>query len=66
MHEEIDNALGKRLPAVEDLAKLSCTHKVFKEALRLYPPAWLVAMHVIKDYEAGGYLVPTGADIIMS
>jgi len=66
MYEEVDSALNGRLPSVEDLGKLPYTHKVFKEALRLYPPAWLLARHAIEDYEADGYIVPSGADIFMS
>ena len=66
MHEEIDTALNGRLPTLDDLGKLSYTQNVFKEALRLYPPAWAVARHVKEDYEVGGYIIPAGADIFMS
>ena len=66
MYEEIDSVLGGRLPTLDDLGKLSYTQNVFKEALRLYPPAWAVARHVKGDYEVGGYVIPAGADIFMS
>ncbi len=64
--EEVARVLGDRLPAVDDLGRLSYTHKVFREALRLYPPAWAVARRVIEDYSVDGYVIPTGADIFMS
>ena len=66
VHEEVDSVLNKRLPTLDDLGKLSYTQNVFKEALRLYPPAWAVARHVKEDYEVGGYVIPAGADIFMS
>lgn len=66
MHREIDTVLNGRLPSLDDLGKLSYTQNVFKEALRLYPPAWAVARHVKEDYEVGGYVIPAGADIFMS
>lgn len=66
MHEEIDSVLNGRLPNLDDLGKLSYTQNVFKEALRLYPPAWAVARHVKEDYEVEGYVIPAGADIFMS
>lgn len=64
--EEVKRALGGRLPALDDLGKLSYTQKVFKEALRLYPPAWAVARRAIEDYTVDGYVVPAGADVFMS
>jgi len=66
IHGEIDSVLNGRLPTLDDLGKLSYTQNVFKEALRLYPPAWAVARQVKEDYEVGGYVVPAGADIFMS
>ncbi|MEQ9617994.1 MAG: cytochrome P450 [Deltaproteobacteria bacterium] len=66
LHGETGAVLGDRLASVEDLGKLSYTHKVFKEAMRLYPPAWAVARRAINDYEVDGYVIPAGADIFMS
>jgi len=66
MYEEIDSALKNSLPTLDDLGKLAYTQNVFKEALRLYPPAWAVVRQVKEDYEVGGYIVPSGADIFMS
>jgi cytochrome P450 len=66
LHDEIDTVLGGRSPSFDDLGRLPYTHGVFKEALRLYPAAWVVARRAINDYEVGGYTVPAGADIYMS
>ncbi len=66
IHEEIDSVLDGKLPTLDNLGKLSYTQNVFKEALRLYPPAWALARHVKEDYEVGGYTIPAGADIFIS
>jgi cytochrome P450 len=41
LHAEMA-ALGDRLPAIDDLPRLKYTEMVFAEAMRLYPPAWIV------------------------
>ena len=66
IHEETVRVLDGRLPTLQNLGKLSYTQKVFKEALRLYPPAWAVVRRAIEDYQVGGYVIPAGADIFMS
>jgi cytochrome P450 len=42
LHAELDAVLGDRPPALADLPHLPYTLQVIKEALRLYPPAWVV------------------------
>ena len=46
------NNNGKdRIPTIEDVPKLEYTEKVFKESMRLYPPAWTIGRQVISDYK---------------
>lgn len=66
VHEELVSVLNGRPPCLDNIGKLSYTQKVFKEALRLYPPAWAVARRAIEDYTVGGYFVPAGTDVFMS
>lgn len=66
LKEEIEAVLNGKLPSLDDLGKLTYTHKVFKEAIRLYPPAWAVARRAKEDYDLDGYTVPSGTDIFMS
>ncbi|MEV5243119.1 cytochrome P450 [Streptomyces cinnamoneus] len=40
--EELDRVLGGRPPVYEDYERLTWTQQVIKEAMRLYPPAWLI------------------------
>jgi cytochrome P450 len=42
-------------------AQLLYTRRVFDEALRLYPPAWLITRKALADDEMGGYRIPAGA-----
>jgi cytochrome P450 len=39
---------------------------IFAEALRLYPPAWLITRSAIADDEFDGITIPAGSLIIMS
>ncbi len=52
--------LGNRTPTIEDVPKLRYTAMVVAEALRLYPPIWLIARTPLKDDTIGGYHVPAG------
>lgn len=65
LHAEID-VLGRRLPTVDDLPKLSYTEKVLAESMRLYPPAWLLGYRAIRDYPVDRYLIPAGGIVLMS
>ncbi|MFC6063523.1 cytochrome P450 [Streptomyces ochraceiscleroticus] len=39
---ELDEVLGGRPPTIDDYDRLPWTRQIIKEALRLYPPAWLI------------------------
>jgi cytochrome P450 len=38
----------------------------FEEALRLYPPAWIITRRALADDELGGYAIPAGALVVLS
>ncbi|MFQ5934434.1 MAG: cytochrome P450, partial [Dehalococcoidia bacterium] len=63
---ELDGVLSGRLPGVNDLSNLSYTRMVFSEALRLYPPAWIIGRQAIEEHGIGGYTLPAGATLVMS
>ena len=56
----------KRIPTIEDVPKLEYTEKVFRESIRLYPPAWTIGRQAINDYRLAKYLIPAGSIILMS
>ena len=66
LHDELDEVLAGRPPAVEDLPRLRYADMVVKESLRLYPPAWAFGREAVGDCEIGGYHVPAGTQLIMS
>jgi len=66
LHDEIDRVLQGRLPTVADLSSLSFAEKVVTEAMRLYPPAWIVGRRAIAEYPIGEYVAPPRTIMIMS
>ncbi len=66
MHAELDAVLGGRPPAWEDWPALQWTRAVVDEALRLYPPAWVVTRRALAPDSLGGFGLPAGATVITS
>jgi cytochrome P450 len=63
---EVDRVVGVRTPGVGDLPKLQYLDAVLREALRLYPPAYIIGREVREPFELGGYLVPRGCELLFS
>jgi cytochrome P450 len=66
MQTEIQTVLGGRLPTAEDVPHLQYTRMVFSEALRLYPPAWLMTRRAQQEVEIGAYRFPPGTFFLIS
>lgn len=65
LHQEAVEVFGDRRPAYEDLHGLRYTNMVLQEAMRLYPPVWILPRRALADDEVGGYHVPAGADVLI-
>jgi cytochrome P450 len=64
---EIDAVLGPdRLPGFEDMSLLPYTTAVFSEAMRLFPPVWVVGRRALEDVVIGDYEVPARTIVISS
>ena len=63
---ELDQVLGGRSPAMEDISKLPYTQWVLKESMRLYPPVVLLARSLTQDYDLDGYLIPKNTTTLCS
>lgn len=63
---EIDQVLNGRMPTADDLHQLPAVHRVISEALRLYPPAWVITRRATEDDTLLGEPIPANALIIMS
>jgi len=66
LKEEINQVLGDRLPTLDDLRSLRYTRMVIEEAMRLYPPAYLLSRECAEGDTIEGYTIPKGATMILS
>ena len=66
LHAELDAVLGDRDPTLDDVPQLTYTAAVFREALRLYPPALAFGRRPVADVSLGGYVIPRGSSIFLS
>jgi cytochrome P450 len=62
---EANEVLGDGPPTHDDLAGLEYTKRAYREALRLYPPAWAVFRRANGDAELGEYTLADGSAVIM-
>ncbi len=63
---EIDDVLNGRAPTAADLPNLPAVERVIAEALRLYPPAWVITRRAIEPDTLFGAPIPANALLIMS
>jgi cytochrome P450 len=64
--QEIRQAIGTRLPTLEDLPRLDYVRMVIEEAMRLYPPVWMIVRRALNDDEIGGYHIPAMTYVFVS
>jgi cytochrome P450 len=58
LRTEVDGALGGRTPTFEDVPRLPYAMRVIKEAMRLYPPAYIIGRQATCDVDIGPYRLP--------
>ncbi|MCN0177283.1 cytochrome P450 [Salinispora arenicola] len=66
LHAEAVEVLGDRLPEYDDLRRLRYTVMVVEEAMRLFPPVWLLPRRALAPDTIGEYRVPANADVVIS
>src|SRR3954470_19088023 len=64
LHAEIDATEEKAAPGLADMEALTYTKNVVDEALRLYPPGWLLSRRNVAADTLAGYEVPPGTDVL--
>lgn len=63
---ELRELLGTGEPAFKDLGRFAYTRQVIEEALRTYPPGWLMARRALEPDRLGDYLLPAGTEVYIS
>ncbi len=66
LHSELATTLGGRPPTLADLPQLTYTHQVITEAMRLYPPAWVMARQATAEVPLAEGTIHAGELVIMS
>lgn len=65
LHDELQSVLRGDSPTMADLRDFKYTDKVVTEALRLYPPAYVVFRETREDLEIGGYTIPARTSLTL-
>ena len=65
VRDEIHTVLEGRTPEYADLGRLTYTRMVFQEALRLYPPGWIIPRRTMQDDEIGGVHIPKNSVVAL-
>jgi len=65
LHAEIDAAAEVPAPGLSEVEALHYTRQVIDEALRLYPPGWVLSRRTIEADVLGGYPVAAGTNVLL-
>jgi cytochrome P450 len=65
LHAELDAAPELAAPSLAEMEALACTGQVVNEALRLYPPGWLLSRRTVAADVLGGFEVPAGTNVLL-
>jgi cytochrome P450 len=65
MLAEVDEVLAERRPVLADVEALPWTAACFLEAMRLFPPAWIIPRVAVSDDVIGGHRIRKGSTVII-
>jgi enediyne biosynthesis protein E7 len=65
LHAELDAAPEMAAPGLAQMEALPCTGQVVNEALRLYPPGWLLSRRTVGADVLGGFEVPPATNVLL-
>lgn len=66
LHAELDATDEVAVPSLQAMEALPWSSRVIREAMRLYPPVWVISRKTIEADTLGGYTVPPGTDVFFS
>lgn len=64
--DEVEAVLSGQTPTADDVPKLEFTQRVVNEALRLYPPAWMLTRVTTTATELAEQRIPAGTTVVCS
>ncbi len=65
LHAELDALSDETAPSLARMEQLAYTQQVVNEALRLYPPGWLLSRRTVQADVLGGYEIPAGTNVLL-
>ncbi len=65
LHAELDAVADEAAPSLQQMEQLAYTQQVINEALRLYPPGWLLSRRTLQPDVLSGYEIPAGANVLL-
>jgi cytochrome P450 len=65
IRQEFDSVLGDAPLTFSDVPRFEFTTRVIQEALRLYPPFWMIDREAVADDRAGDVAIPRGSTVIV-
>ena len=65
IRREFDSVLGERSMSYSDVPKFEFTTQAIMEALRLYPPFWMVDRMALADDRVGDIAIPQGSTVVV-
>jgi cytochrome P450 len=66
LSKELSGWSANRPLSADDLKGYPYSRQVIEEALRLYPPGWLMTRRAIHDDQMGEFFVPAGTEVYIS
>ncbi len=65
VRQEFDSVIGGAPLSYTDVPRFEFTSQVIQEALRLYPPFWMIDRMAVADDVAGHVAIPSGSTVIV-
>lgn len=66
VEQEVDQITAGQLPTFEQANQLRYLLQAFQEALRLYPPSWILSRQSLQPDTIAGYTIPAKSQMVVS
>ncbi len=66
LHAEVDALAAMGAPSLADSESLTFTRRIIDEALRLYPPVWVISRRSLGPDRLASFDIPAGIELLLS